>query len=550
MNGRPTRRTKWLSTCALIAAGAVIASGCGSGDSTADPEAETVRPVQEEVGDPVDGGSLVYGLPAESNGWDPAGGNWAPWGMIVARTFFDTLTVFDENGDVQPHLAESLTPNEDYSEWVVKLRPDITFHNGEALNAEVLKANWEFLTSSPLTGAIFQVLPGEFEVISELELKATYPEPYATFPAAWATQLGVVMAPESLAQDGPTRARNPIGTGPFMMDEWVIDNHLTVVKNDNYWQEGLPHLNEIEFRPIVDQTSRSSALEAGDVDLAFFDNPSQFLDFQDDEDFVIWRDPKAETAESFMMFNTQTAPFDNPDLRRALAMATDARTFTEVMTPGREVASGPYEEDSRWFSQTSYPGYDPEAAKALIAEIEAETGAPVQVNITSSPSVTTAEQSQLIAQMWDEVGVDVQVQTAETATLIIDIATGNYQAVLWRQFDSASPTQETVWWSSDYVNDPGQISLNFARNANDATTAALIEARKTPEFDERYDHFAEVQEQLALDIPYVWLNHIETAVVAEAGVIGVLDYLVPGTEDRAMSFQNSAHFLPQVWIQQ
>lgn len=71
----------------------------------------------------------------------------------------------------------------------------------------------------------------------------------------------------------------------------------------------------------------------------------------------------------------------------------------------------------------------------------------------------------------------------------------------------------------------------------------------TTDDDERAEHFATVQEQLGLDLPYVWLSHIETAVVADADIVDVLNMTVPGTEDRVMSFQNSAHFLPQVWIE-
>ncbi|MGI9576897.1 MAG: ABC transporter substrate-binding protein [Microthrixaceae bacterium] len=181
-----------------------------------------------------------------------------------------------------------------------------------------------------------------------------------------------------------------------------MDSHRTVIKHPDYRQEGLPYLNEIEFRPIADPRSRRASLEAGDLDLAFF---------------------------------------DNPDLRRALVMATDLRTFNEVMTPAREAAVGPYRESSRWFAPTDYPSYDPEAAKALITEIEATEGE-ITVMLGSSGSVSQAEQVQLIAQMWQDARVDVEIGAKETASPIIDTVTGRYESVLPRQFEDPRPRRK------------------------------------------------------------------------------------------------------------
>ncbi|MGI9576895.1 MAG: ABC transporter substrate-binding protein, partial [Microthrixaceae bacterium] len=127
----------------------LVVTACGGTGDTADTGGTDVDdtsdlPVQEVDGDPVYGGKLVYALSTETDGWDPGAGQWAPWSLKVAKSIFDTLTIFDEEGNLHPHLAESFTPNDDWTEWAVALRPDVTFHNGEALNAEALKGTWEY----------------------------------------------------------------------------------------------------------------------------------------------------------------------------------------------------------------------------------------------------------------------------------------------------------------------------------------------------------------------------------------------------------------------
>ncbi len=101
----------------------------------------------------------------------------------------------------------------------------------------------------------------------------------------------------------------------------------------------------------------------------------------------------------------------------------------------------------------------------------------------------------------------VFIQRKETASLIIDIVAGQYESVLWRQFDSPSPGQEAVWWHEAYVNDPGVVSLNFAPNVDGVTSQALKDSRMTADDEARAEHFATVQEQLTQDLPYVWLSH-------------------------------------------
>src|SRR5690606_19582973 len=378
-------------------------SGGGGGDDGGE-EGTGLPPVNEE--EPQRGGTLVYGLAAETNGWDPTLSQWGPWGLTVARTIFDTLTIFDEEGEIHPYLAESFTPNEDYTQWDVKLRDGVTFHNGEALTADILRDNWAFYGESPLVGRIFEEIDLEsMEVVDPLTLRVHTVQKWVNFPEAFTTQIGVVMPRESLEADAATRARNPIGTGPFVFKEWEQDNHLTVVRNEDYWQEGLPYLDAIEFRPLPDPTSRSTALRSGEVDVVQLEEPPEQEAFRNDDQFVIWRDPTAETPESFIMLNTLAEPLDDLEVRRALALATDKETLNATISDGqRELANSPYRPGSPWHTEVDHPQYDPEAARAIVEEYEAENGPiefTLEVGVTGALGARTA---QLVQEQWSAVG--------------------------------------------------------------------------------------------------------------------------------------------------
>ncbi len=537
----------------LLALGAVlalVAVACGggsdretSGGTEVDDTSEL--PVQEAGGDPVHGGDLVYALSTETDGWDPGAGQWAPWSLKVAKSIFDTLTIFDEDGNLHPHLAQSFTPNEDWTEWTVTLRPEVTFHNGEPLDAEALKGTWEYFTASPLTGRIFEAIDS-LVVVSDLELRVQLTEPWVHFPKAFTTQIGVVLAPESLAADPATRANNPIGTGPFAFEEWIPDQKLVVTRNENYWQPELPYLDSVEFRIITDEDARASSLRSGTLDMAGFDAPSDF-DKNDRQGVIVWKDTRTETPETFIMLNTMQPPLDDVSVRTALAHATDKETINQVIHDGRrEIANGPYRPSSPWYAETDYPQYDPDSARALVEQYEAENG-PITIQLWQAQGILPTL-AQLLKEQWGSIGIDVEIVQTETASQIGNVILGNYESLAWRQFDSPHPMQESVWWREQEAPPLGQFGLNFARNVNPTLTQALDDARTAETVEEEYELYAIVQQELATDVPYIWTTHIEPEVAARDDVIDVLNYTIPDADARATSFMNSSHQMSQIWL--
>jgi ABC-type transport system substrate-binding protein len=427
----------------------------------------------------------------------------------------------------------------------------VVLHNGRPVDAATVKANFEFLKGSVLTSSAFEPVES-FETSGPLDVVVNMKRPWVNYPYSLATQIGVVGDPDWLASGAKDA---PIGTGPFVFEEWVPDSKLVVSKNPSYWQvdaQGtpLPYLDGIEFRPLPDNDSRSASLEAGGIDIMMTSESDQILKFKrlaEEDEFQVFNDVSGETAEAFIQLNTMAAPFDDPDARRALALATDTETYVEVRTRGlNEPARGPFAPSSRWYADTSYPEYDKSAAEDLVEQVKAKNGGVFTFRLSGGSDASSSAGLQLLQAQWREVGIDAQINLSEQAQLITDVALGNYQATAWRQFDSPHPLGDSIWWHPNTARPIGEIALNFARNKDDRIGAALDQARETPDLALETRLYGDVQQYLAEDIPYVWLFHTQISVIAAPSLVNVVNYTLP-TGQKGIELQGGSHPLYQVW---
>ena len=540
----------------LIALG-LLASGCGSPEDTTTP-GSTERAnagVQESDETPVAGGKIAYGLAAETNGWNPSASQWASSGHEVARTIFDTLSAYDVDSKIQPNLAASFTPNAEFTQWTIAVRPGIKLHNGKAVTGETVKANQEFLMASTLTGAAYEPVESfALDPADDLNVIVTMKRPWVNYPYALATQIGVVVDQDWLASGN---SDHPIGTGPFSFQTWTPGDKLVVKKNADYWREGLPYLDEVEFKVVVDDTSRSASLRTGDIDIMQTGSATELATFKDDvangAQFQIFEATTGETSEVMVQMNGMKAPFDDVDARRALSYATDKQEYIDIVAGGRyEPANGPFSPSSPWYVETDYPQYDPVKAQELVDKVKAKNGGTFAFELVGPPTPDAARAMQFLQQQWSEFGIDVTLATIEQAPLIVKILTGDYQATMWTQFDSPHPLGDSIWWHPNTAKPIPEFALNFARNKDERIGDALDAAREEPDPAKEKELYQDVQTYLAEDNPYVWLYHTQLSIVAQSNVVNVVNYQLPpnadGEELKGLPIQFGSHPLYQVWL--
>lgn len=539
---------------ALGAGASGLLSGCSS-SSTTPPSSTGSGGNKPGVGSgpPVRGGSLTIGIIADIDGFYPPLNHWDTNGFLYANAIYDPLMAIAADGSIQPYLAESMVPNTTYDAWTMRLRPGVTFSDGSALTSAVVEANYHALASSALTGTALKQV-SSLAVLDSMTVVFHLTGPNPTFPAGLTTQVGYVVGQAMIDQVNahPNSAPTPIGTGPFIYSNWQPNQSFTVTRNPHYWQKGFPYLDSITFRPIPNTTARESTLRSGGVDMIESADPTTITNFSgsggtgfqlvDSQTGVI-----GEPTFSFIMLNTVVPPTKDLRIRQALAKAMDQKVVQQVIGgPPAQPATGIFTPGSPYYSDTGYPTYDPMGAKALVDSYKAEHGTPT-VDLLTIPEPLETKVVQTIQQMWQEVGIDVTLSTAQQATLIDDFVLGNFQAVTSYQFGAVNPDLNYVWWSTTTISPVGSLGLNFTRFDDPELEAAMLEGRHTTDTATRVAAYRKVNERLAADLPYLWIEQYLFSEIGSDRVQNFNNLTLPNGMP-GYSFNEGQAFFHQTWI--
>jgi ABC-type transport system substrate-binding protein len=498
---------------------------------------------------PKRGGSVTMGIDTEESGFNPSTARWDEGGFMYGRTVFDPIAVVNAAGGVEPYLAQSITSNADYTSFTVTLRNGIVFHDGTPLNGEALYKNIEAQATSPLTGPAFATNIAGASVSGPMSVTITMKSSWAPFPYYLAAaQTGYVAAPSMLsAPDGGTA--NPIGTGPFVFQDWVPNSHMTATRNPHYWRKGYPYLDSITYKPIVNASSRADALETGEVDLIHTNDPNGLLLFRGNKKYSYYDNSGqvlGQPTVQCIMLNTSVAPLNNRDVRAAMAKCINQTQYVKVINKGVNAPMhGLFIPGSPYYTKTAYPTYDPAGAASLIKKVVQQTGKPVTFNLNSLSDPETLAAAQFLQQAFQSAGMHVNINIIAQATIINNALAGSYQATLWRQFGAVDPDLNYVWWTTQLASGP--LALNMARNVDPRIQAALVAGRTTSNKAERTVNYQDINKYLAQDIPYLWLARDTWAAIANPKVQNFANPTTP-QGSKAVGFDEGVLWPTQIWV--
>jgi ABC-type transport system substrate-binding protein len=539
----------WLGVLAvLVAVG--LAAGCssttntdgGGQAATGAGNASQSDPVADE-GTPVDGGKLVFGINNDSAGWNPHVNQWAQHSSVVGSSMLEPLAALDGDLNPVPWLATSWTPNDTFDSWTVELRDDVTFSDGTAFDAEAVKANIEDVKAGALTGVIWSRVFGETTVVDDHTVKFDLLTPYAAFPTSFlASQTALMMAPSTFTSEDKG-VHEPVGTGPFTMESWKEGSSLTVVKNANYWQDGLPHLDEIEFKVLNDASAMASAMLADDVDVSF--TPAMAAVNQVGDSFTILKDwgsePGMAITNTVETINGQPNPMHNEHARKALAYATDQDALAALIGEGVATPTSPFSPDRKWGmpeEDNGYVSFDLEQAKKEVDEYESETGNPLAVTLSSSGGTDTEGVVQALQSQWMEAGIDVKIETAEATAFINNVVVGNYQVALFNIYGAPDPDQNYHFWTAENAHGPGALSINFTQFTTPTMEANLKIGRESPDFETRKKAYDDIVKEINGAAVNIWTYTVPYSIIANERVHGL-------TKASQVPFGN---YQPKTWL--
>ncbi len=496
---RTGRHHKGRVLAALVLTAGLIGAACGGDDkksdstegsdtTTGDTAAATTVPppttAAEEV--PVPGGKMVFAIEADtSNPWRPSEILCAISCHQVMRNIFDTLTLPNSDGSWSPYLAESVEPNADFTEWRITARSGVQFHDGTdfdgaAIVENLTRAQTGLVTSFGLRPVDSVTLDPDDPMVAIVHLNS----PWAAFPFILTGQVGYMASLTwLLASDAdPLLKPMPVGTGPFVYEDYRAGELFSMTRNDNYWNQPYPYLDAIEFRPIPDALSRRDALKSGTVDVIHTTNGATIAEFRTSTDVAMTEvSNQGETAYTLLHVTQEGSALNDVRVRCALAYARDEQSVIDVISEGvNQIANGPFSPTQvGYLDDTGYPlEQDMAKAQELIADYKADHPGPISLALaatTDETNLTIAEYSQ---QWFKEAGIDtVTIDQIDQGAYVVTAAFGNFQVFQWRNHGGFDLDMQYHFWHSSAAADVGALALNFGRIKDSALDALLDENR-------------------------------------------------------------------------
>jgi peptide/nickel transport system substrate-binding protein len=546
------RRAGWRSVLVPVIALALIGAACSGGGD--DDTVEGGGGAQGPSGEPRRGGNLRYGIEAETSGLNPTSDRFAASAYLMGNAVFDPLTRLDEEGNYSPWLAESVEPNEDFTEWTIKLREGVKFHDGTDVTSEALALTFELALNDPIVGLAVRPLfrpENQVEVVDNLTARYFLAEPNAHFPLYTSSQVGYVASPTWLraAAANPDLNQRPVGTGPFKFESRTQDSSTTFVRNDDWWG-GEVYLDSIEFVVQTDAARRADQLLADDLDVLHTSDPAAIQLLRREPDLQRVEDDTGE--EGFVMINTRAAPFDDIRARQALANATPKENFLEVIARGvTDPADSIFHPSLKWYNPDVKQETDkPARARELAAEYCADVpenceGDKIKMAFKySGPSVEQDLTADTLIDGWDDAFVVERDQVLQD-DYIVQVATGDFQVVTWRQYGVENPEGEVIWHDCRTISPT--ISINWTRNCNQETQELLLQQRATTDEDVRIQAWQQIAQNMHDDYIYVFLQHTMWLLAAQPNVGGGFESDFP-VGNHQSQIGNGSHTVAQMWL--
>jgi peptide/nickel transport system substrate-binding protein len=404
-----TRKVWTLVT--LVALFAMLAVACAP--PTPEKVVETVEVTREVVVTatpeptpaPKYGGKLTMAVPGDAVALDPAHA-WTSPDQPILSNVFEALTRLDEDWNVLPSLAESWEQKSE-TEYIFKIRKGVKFHNGREMTVEDVKYSIDRIldpdTASRRQGYIVQI--DKVEVVDPDHIRITLQYPFAPM----LTYMSEIFI--SPPEEEETIGEKPVGTGPFMFMERVPDEYTILKKFPDYWEEGLPHLDEIELKVIPDPETRLINLEQGRVDVIMEADLKDVERLQQDPNIVVER---ATGDTSFYVFwmNCTTFPFNDEKLRNVVAYALDKEAIHNQVFFGLSDSSKSNFPKTHWAYDPAIEDYgykyDPQKAKELMAEAGYPDGFDVEIMATATyPEFLTV--SEILQANLRDIGINATI---------------------------------------------------------------------------------------------------------------------------------------------
>jgi peptide/nickel transport system substrate-binding protein len=473
----------------LVLALASLAQGCRG-------RAEESAPSGTRVKD-----RFVYVTPMEPSSLDPFMiGDEGP-AISTLMNVYQTLVRIDVRGTAfEPDLAESWKASDDGLTWTFQLRRDARFSNGKQVTSRDVVFSLKRSRDIPGSQQKYMADVAGIEARGDHMVVITLKQRSAPFLATLSLVSNAILSADFFESASPEKLSNQtMGSGPYMIVEWKKGEHLLLRANPYYHEAGLPKTREVQLLYIKDENTSIIKLQTGAVDGIDGPQDARLAEMRDDPSLQVQFG--SLTVVAFLLLNNRSGPLANRDFRKALAYAIDREGLVKALTFGNSTPATSFLTPNTLYFDKDLKGYGYDLDKAR--EHLARSGVPAGTKLEILTSMDNNPFVVAVKGMWGKLGLDVQLEVREIATVFARVKAGDFQ--IW---DSG--------WNND-IPDPSQASYyqlhypqmgTYNSGYRSDRMNALIEAGAR-ELDpvKRATIYKDIQALAIEDSPNIWVAY-------------------------------------------
>jgi peptide/nickel transport system substrate-binding protein len=427
-------------------------------------------------------------------------------GRIVFASICDKLFDIDENVKIVPQLALSYEVSSDGKEVLIKLRPNVLFHDGEKFDAAAAKYSIERHLKMQGSFRRSEIAPIEaVEIVDPLAIKLKLKAPFAPLIAALTDRAGMMVSPKAAEAAGANFGNKPVCAGPYKFVERIAQRHIIVEKFAEYWNKANVHIDKIIYQPIEDSTVRLANLRSGSLDII-----ERMLAT---DAGTVKKDAKLKLAAvtelgyQGITMNVGNGPRSktpfgqDPRVRKAFELAIDRQAIVQVVFNGEFIPGNQWVQPQHPMYQQAFPipKRDVAAAKKLLAEAGVKTPYTVELMVPNNPE--TRQVAEVIQSMVKEAGFEVKIRVTEFATSLKAGEAGDYDIYMLAWSGRTDPDGNIYSFAS--CKGP----LNYGRYCDPETDKLLDQSRTVNDPAARKKVFEQIAAKVIPNGGVLYLYH-------------------------------------------
>jgi peptide/nickel transport system substrate-binding protein/oligopeptide transport system substrate-binding protein len=438
-------------------------------------------------------------------------------GGLIAAKLFNGLVKLGDGLEVVPDIAESWEVSNDALRYRFTLRRGVTFSSGRKVRAADFKYSFERVLDpearSPNTW-IFEKIRGAREfmeeeadevrgirVVDDHTLEIRLEKPFAPFLGLMTMPTAYVVPVEEVLHWGPDFSSNPVGTGPFVLIEWLPNRHLALDARKDYFD--LPaRVTGIVYRVIPEELTAVAEFELGNLDVITV--PS--FEYSRYQESPRWKGLIASTEALntyYLGLNCERPPFDDPELRRAVNRAIDRRKILETLYEKRgRLAPGPVPDALRKWPEPEGYRYEPERAREYV---RAQGLSEREITFYVNADQAVVDMAEVIQAYLKDVGLRVSIRQLEWSAFKEAVGTGEAD-MFWLSWWADYPDPENFLYPLFHSSNHGPAG-NRARYTNPEVDKLIERGQHAPSPERSHEYYEKAEHIIARDAPWVFFWH-------------------------------------------